>query len=130
MPLKNNKTSADAQIREALRCHIRVRHAFQSYDGVLKALETEKERDITTYLLSKPHERSDLKQKSLIVTIGEVYEEVTRRSPRTIGTGNNKNGIAEGEHASADLIIELFKEKGFDPPSVYAIRKALKKRAR
>jgi hypothetical protein len=58
---------------------------------------------------------------SLVINrIAKAYQRVTGKSPRTMDPD-------KGRHYFNEIVQELFSREGLKPPSIYAIRRAIKK---
>jgi hypothetical protein len=97
-----------------------VRAAFSAYLRFRAALRTE--TDILAYFdLSA---RQDEMEAALIVALSKVWQEWKGTSPRTVGTDTSHLGA--GKFPFGDWIVDLFKAEGENPPSRYAILKAIR----
>jgi hypothetical protein len=94
--------------------------AFFPYSKFCLALRTETDDLVRIDLLS--HE--DEMKTALILALEKVWQEWTGTSAKTVGTGASK--LSLGKFPFGDWVIDLCKEKGEVPPTLYAIRKAIK----
>jgi hypothetical protein len=70
--------------------------------------------------------RQDEIEAALIVALAKIWREWKGTSPRTVGTDTSKLG--PGKFPFGEWVVDLFKAKaaGENPPSRYAIQKAIK----
>jgi hypothetical protein len=64
-------------------------------------------------------------EATLIVALAKIWQEWKGTSPRTVGTETSKLGA--GKFPFGDWVVDLFKARAADenPPSRYAIQKAI-----
>jgi hypothetical protein len=119
---KKEEEDARSSRLEALRSDARIRQVIDRYRGFLKSLD-DVEMDLTKQMRLRASSEPIL--CAVIRGIAKIYQEVMGQSPRTVGTGLGR--VPDGEHPFAVFVIDIFKREGFDPPSEYRIRKAIKK---
>ena len=101
-----------------------VRAAFAPYLKFRAALRKALTDDFLTYL--DLWTRQDETEAALIVALAKIWEEWKGTSPRTVGTDTSHLGA--GKFPFGDWVADQFKAEGQDPPSRYAIHKALRTR--
>lgn len=109
----------DAEARELVRRH-------KPFDPLLTLAQTE---DLARRLYPEQKLHAsywpDPLEAMLINALAEKWEERTGKSARTRGTGASE--LAEGKFPFGDWVAKLFEEEGKTAPSLYAIRKAIKR---
>jgi hypothetical protein len=94
--------------------------AFVPYSKFCLALRTETDDLVRIDLLA--HE--DDRKTTLILALEKIWREWTGTSAKTVGTGASK--LSQGKFPFGDWVIDLCKEKGEVPPTLYVIHKAIK----
>jgi hypothetical protein len=97
-----------------------VRAAFAPYLKFCAALRTE--TDVLAWI--DLWKREDETEAALIVALAKIWQEWKGTSPRTVGTDTSHLGA--GKFPFGDWVVDLFKAEGENPPSRYAIHKAIK----